>query len=249
MLVVCGRKGFVSTCRPPPHTPVCLRQGFVMRLADGRLVFFVPVPAAYIADLPEAANVLNVLCYPAKFSDPNYLVPKEELNSVRGVFAERTEEYHNQASQHRASSIRRLGSLSVVLCSWSKPTHAAQVIDEAEQLQRQGASKATVEKKLKEAGLRSTDKVLAVAPLHVCPPSIQNPVPCGGEPRVQRGLISVPCATCRAPCQGLPGSTSSASSTRRPSTRITKASAGAWSIACGTCSCLQTSSASTARCC
>ena len=105
-------KGFVSTCRPTPHTPVCLRQGFVMRLADGRLVFVVPVPAAYIADLPEAANVLNVLCYPARFSDPNQLVPKEELNSVRGVFTERTEEYHNQASQHRASSIRRLRGLA-----------------------------------------------------------------------------------------------------------------------------------------
>lgn len=41
--------------------------------------FYVPVPAAYIADLPEAASIFNVAQHPAKFSDITTLVPKDKL--------------------------------------------------------------------------------------------------------------------------------------------------------------------------
>lgn len=40
---------------------------------------YVPVPAAYIADLPEAASIFGVAPHPAQFSDVNTLVPKDKL--------------------------------------------------------------------------------------------------------------------------------------------------------------------------
>ena len=70
-----------------------------METADGRLLFCIPVPAAFIADLQETASVLNLMAHPADYSDPNYLVHKSKLNSVREQFPPRTEKYHDQVSR------------------------------------------------------------------------------------------------------------------------------------------------------
>ena len=42
---------------------------------------FVPVPAAYIADLPEAGPLFNIAPQPTKFRDITTLIPKEQMNN------------------------------------------------------------------------------------------------------------------------------------------------------------------------
>lgn len=146
----------------PPHTYHLrvLLQGAVMQTASGRRFSCVPVLAFYIADLLETASLTNVLAYPAAFPDPTFLVPKHKLNCFDEEFPLRTEAYHNQASPRNETRMPGLSPFTVVIwLSIMEPMCAAQVIAEAELLVQQGASDNTVAAKLKEAGLRSTDRV------------------------------------------------------------------------------------------
>ena len=78
----------------------CLQQGIEMVTADGRRFHMVPLPLAWIADLLETANLLNVLAFPAAYPDPNFLVHKSQLNNPTDVFPLRTEAHHDKASHH-----------------------------------------------------------------------------------------------------------------------------------------------------
>ena len=64
-----------------------MQQGAVMQTADtGQRYHFIPVLAAYIADLLKTANVLNVRAYPGEFSEPNFLVPKASWTRLTSRF-------------------------------------------------------------------------------------------------------------------------------------------------------------------
>lgn len=66
--------------------------GFYMRCSDGRDRHFVPVPAAYVADIKEANEVFNIAPYPALYSDIGTLVPKNKLSDPDYVARPRTQE-------------------------------------------------------------------------------------------------------------------------------------------------------------
>ena len=63
-----------------------------MRCSDGRDRHFVPVPAAYVADIKEANEVFNIAPYPALYSDIGTLVPKDKLSDSEYVARPRTQE-------------------------------------------------------------------------------------------------------------------------------------------------------------
>ena len=62
-----------------------------MRCPDGEHRHFVPVIAAYVADIKEANEVFNVAPYPASCPDINTLVSKDNMNDPEHEAEARTE--------------------------------------------------------------------------------------------------------------------------------------------------------------
>ena len=103
----------MSSCVPAKsardlRTHACLQQGAVMQTADGRRFHCATALAAWIADLQETASLVNVRAHPAEWSDPNYLVPRGELNSITGKFERRTERHHDKASPRHETHAARI---------------------------------------------------------------------------------------------------------------------------------------------
>ena len=76
-----------SACRGVNMTPRGMQQ-----------MLFVPVPVAYIADLPEAGPIFNIAPHPTKFSDITTLIPKEKMNDPDFVAAPRLPEDMHKVS-------------------------------------------------------------------------------------------------------------------------------------------------------
>ncbi|DBB03141.1 TPA: hypothetical protein ACH3X1_013371 [Trebouxia sp. C0004] len=65
--------------------------GFYMRCCDGCQRHFVPVPAAYVADIKEANEVFNIAPYPAYRSDIGTVITRDKLSDPDYVAPARTE--------------------------------------------------------------------------------------------------------------------------------------------------------------
>ncbi len=106
--------------------------GFHMRCPDGEHRHFVPVIAAYVADIKEANEVFNVAPYPSACPDINTLVSKDKMNDP----------------EHEAELRTEAGMLEVhIHTSWTPPLPFAacsggtvtimQVLEEANELLEQ----------------------------------------------------------------------------------------------------------------
>ena len=160
----------MAVCRcskcPAPHmnTHFCMQQGFIATAADGTQCLCVPVLAVVIADLQEMASLLNVRSYPAAFPDANYIVHRDELNSVEDKFPPRTMAFHEKARsllRHMHAFPRLPAATSTWRLMLIDCFPGAQFRVAALKLRSEGASQSTVDEKLQEGGLRNTFKVPA----------------------------------------------------------------------------------------
>ncbi|DBA90690.1 TPA: hypothetical protein ACH3X1_003907 [Trebouxia sp. C0004] len=70
--------------------------GFYMRCCDGCQRHFVPVPAAYVADIKEANEVFNIAPYPTYRSDIGTVITRDKLSDPDYVAPARTEKLMNE---------------------------------------------------------------------------------------------------------------------------------------------------------
>ena len=143
----------------------CCRGVYITR-RDGVQRMFVPVPAAYIADLPEAASIFHIAPHPAAYSSSNSLIHKTKLGDPDHAAPPRHQKHMHQVCNDWVHSLLyATRNLLAKACVHQLGSCLLQVMREASDLREIGDTIAA-RQKLAEYSLISTDQVRGTPHLH-----------------------------------------------------------------------------------